>query len=180
MQRGFNVYVAALDLLKVNMWPRHWLITLFIDFCLQALDAAWTVGIFRDPKHRVDASEMSDLHRTVGIFIASYSSSDGADKTWKNLRSRCDRAAIAVLSLRNRLQTTGRRPTIDQDEDYGPIVARSRPDRAENHAFFEAKLKLVLRGIEATTHAQGSASTTLENCPHERVNWPRSSGQFLL
>ena len=85
-----------------------------------------------------------------------------------------DRGPIGELQRRNRLQTTGRRLTIDQDDDYGPIaarswrdrgaiVARSRPDRAENHAFFEAKLKLIPRGIEATTHVQGIVSTTLEN-----------------
>ena len=40
-------------------------------------------------------------------------------------RSPCDRAAIAVLSLRNRLQSIGRRSMKDQDHDRGPIEARS-------------------------------------------------------
>ena len=40
-------------------------------------------------------------------------------------RSRHDRAAIGELQWRNRLQTIGRRSTSDQDDDCGPIVARS-------------------------------------------------------
>ena len=117
--------------------------------------------------------------------------------TWRGSRrtprSRPDRTAIAARSSRDRCSFSGgiasRRPDDDRrstkmkimarsQRDSGPIVALSRPDRAENHAFFEEKLKLVLRGIEATTQAQGSASTTLENRPHERVNCPCSSGQF--
>ena len=53
-------------------------------------------------------------------------------------RSRFDRAAIAARSSRdreiqwrNRLQTIGRRPTSDQDDDRGPIAARLWPDRAK-------------------------------------------------
>ena len=57
-------------------------------------------------------------------------------------------------------------------------MARSWPDRAKICGLFEAKFKLLPRGFEATTHAQGITSTTLENRPHERVNCPRSSGQF--
>ena len=64
--------------------------------------------------------------------------------------------------------------------DRGPIVARSRPDRAENHGILEEKLKLIPRGIEATIHAQGSASTTFENRPHERVHCPRFQANFPL
>ena len=65
-------------------------------------------------------------------------------------RSHCDRATIAPLQWRNRLQTTDDRPGLRLWVDRGAIMARSRPDRAENQAFIEAKLKLILRGIEAT------------------------------
>ena len=71
-------------------------------------------------------------------------------------RSRCDRTAIAVLSLGNCLQSIGRRSTKDRDHDRGliaarsgpqswpdrsSIVARSWPDRGENRGYLEAKLK---------------------------------------
>ena len=44
-------------------------------------------------------------------------------------RSQCDQAAIAVLSLGNRLQSIGRRSMKDQDHDRGSIAARSWRDR---------------------------------------------------
>ena len=61
-----------------------------------------------------------------------------------------DRAAIGELQWWNRLQTIGRRSMSDQDDDCGPIAARSWPDRAENRGLFEAKFKLIRRGFEAT------------------------------
>ena len=155
------------------------------------LDAAWTVRIFRDPKHRVDASEMSDLHRTVGIFIVTITIGrrrsvleERRDRGAIEPRSHHDRIAIERRSHSFRGGIASRRPDDDRRStrtkimarswpDRGPIVARSRPDRAENQAFFEAKLKLILRGIEATTHAPGSASMTPSNDAHDRFQWPR-------
>ena len=72
------------------------------------------------------------------------------DRTVIAPRSHCDRPTIALLQRRNRLKTTDDRPGLRLWLDRGAIVARSRPDRAEIQAFFEAKLKLILRGIEAT------------------------------
>ena len=71
-------------------------------------------------------------------------------------RSQRDRAAIGELQQRNRLQTIGRRPTSDQDDDCGPIAARSWPDRAEISGLFEAKFKLLPRGFEATKPCKGN------------------------
>ena len=51
-------------------------------------------------------------------------------------QSRRDRAAIGERQRRNHLQTIGRRPTSDQDDDCGSIVARSRP----NHGPIVARL----------------------------------------
>ena len=135
------------------------------------------------------------------IFFYSWRRSRASDSNLtvakiggKTVRSRPDRTAIAARSSRDRCSFSGgiasRQPDDDRRStrtkimaqsrcDRGPIVARSRSDRAENHAFFEAKLKLIPRGIEATTHAQGSASTTLENRPtnasiadDHRANFP--------
>ena len=98
-----------------------------------SLDAAWTVRILRDQKHCVDASGMSDLHRTVVIFIASCSTSDGADKSWKSstiaVRSSHDRAAIAARSNRDLTSFIAESFQPDPtaaDRDPGP---RSWPDR---------------------------------------------------
>ena len=95
-------------------------------------------------------------------------------------RSWRDRAAIGELQRWNRLQTTGRRPTIDQDDDYGPIAARSWPDRGpivlEFVAFSKRNSSSFPTDLKPQSHAIETASTTLENRPHERVNCPRSSG----
>ena len=76
-------------------------------------------------------------------------------------RSRRDRAAIGELQRQNRLQTR------DQDDDCGPIAARSWPyrgpiaarswpDRAEIRGLFEVKFKLLPRGFEATKPCKGN------------------------
>ena len=112
---------------------------------LQALDAAWTVGIFRDPKHRVDASEISDLHRTVwivitinlhptvGIVITIRSSSDGSEYRWKNgsivARSNRDRGAIEPRSCSFSGGIAPRRPNDNRQSTTTKIRARSRRDR---------------------------------------------------
>ena len=82
----------------------------------------------------------SPRDRAIVAIRSPEAPSDSAYKTWKNPRSRsdraaieprsrCDRAAIAVLSLGNRLQSIGRRSMKDQDHDRGPIAARSWRDR---------------------------------------------------
>ena len=102
--------------------------------------------------------------------------SDGVENSTIAVRSNRDRSAIEPRSgsfcggIASRRSDADRRATktmivARSRRDRGPIVARSRPDRAENHALFEAKFKLIPRGIEATTHAQGITSTTFENRP---------------
>ena len=88
-------------------------------------------------------------------------------------RSRHDQAAIRELQWRNCLQTIGRRSTSDQDDDCGPIVLKIVAFSKGNSSLFAADLKPQIHAIE-------TASTTLENRPHECVNCPRSSGQFSL
>ena len=74
--------------------------------------------------------------RIMTIIRSPEALSDGADKTWKNPRSRSDRvvieprsrrdrAATTLLSLGSRLHSIGRRSTKDQDHDRGLIAARS-------------------------------------------------------
>ena len=114
---------------------------------IRAIVFHWTADAPRSPSPR---------DRAIMAIRSPEAPSDGADKTWKNPRSRsdqaaieprsrCDRAAIAVLSLGNRLQSIGRRSMKDQDHDRGPIagpiVARSWPDRGGNRGYLEAKLK---------------------------------------
>ena len=81
----------------------------------------------------------SPRDRAIVAIRSPEAPSDGADKMWKNPRSRsdraaiaprsrCDRAAIAVLSLGNHLQSIGRRSMKDHDHDHGPIAARSWRD----------------------------------------------------
>ena len=107
---------------------------------------------------------------------ASDSNLTAAKTGGRTVRSQPDRTAIAARSSRDCCSFSGgiasRQPDDDRQSIKTTIMARSRPDRAENHAFFEAKLKLIPLGLEATTHAQGSASTTLDNRPRERVNCP--------
>ena len=65
------------------------------------------------------------------------------------VQSSRDRAAIALLSLGNRLQSIGRRSMKDQDHDHGSIAARSWRDRGGNRGYLEAKLKLNSRRFVA-------------------------------
>ena len=119
-----------------------------------SLDVAWTVRILRDQKHCVDASGMSDLHRTVVIFIASCSTSDGADKSWKSstiaVRSSHDRAAIAARSnhdITSFIAESFQPDPTAADRDPGP---RSWPDRGLIVALFESKFKPIHPRFEAT------------------------------
>ena len=131
---------------------------------------------------------MRDLHRTVVIFIASCSTSDGADKSWKNstiaVRSSRDRAAIAARSNRDLTsfiaETLQSDPTA-ADRDPGPrstpvrclIVARSGLFLERNSSRFILDLKPQCRSVQTTP-------TIPWFRPHERVNCPWSSGQFSL
>ena len=74
--------------------------------------------------------------RLIPIVRSPETRSNGADKAWKNPRSRSDRAAIAARSSRNHSIFVGESSLVDRqaiDEgtgprswpDRGPIVARS-------------------------------------------------------
>ena len=154
---------------------------------------------------RVDLSGASDFHhdqsfigRLTGrhvearerrIFIAIIADRTATTNRGRTPRSRPDRAAIAARSSRNHtpfvvesiprllsssFEESGARSTLDRGRSWS-IARRTWPILKLS---FEAKFKPFRRGFEATTHAQGSASTTLENRPHERVNCLWSSGQF--
>ena len=125
--------------------------------------------------------------------------SDGVEGLWKNstiaTRSSRDRGAIEPRS-----RGLGRgigadsfpidRPVIDEaltprsTLDRDPIVARSWQKIAAKTwqigSEIEAKHKPIRRGIEATTQAQGIASTTTANRLHDRLHHPRFQAQFPL
>ena len=134
---------------------------------------AWTRQKYLISIGRSGSSSRSDLHRTAvktgGRTVRSW-----PDRTAIAARSNRDRAPSAAESPPDDRTTTDNRPRRRLGPDRGaPIAPKFMP-------LFEAKLKPIRRGSEATTHAQGIASMTLENRSHERFNWPRSSGQFLL
>ena len=129
-----------------------WIRGHIINFCLQALDLASTVGIFRDPKHRVDASEMSDLHRTVGIFIATITIGrrrsvleERRDHGAIEPRSHHDRIAIERRSCSFSGGIAPRRPADNRRSTTTIIRARSWLDRGpiapKFMPLFEAKIE---------------------------------------
>ena len=90
--------------------------------------------------------------RLIAIVHPTGASSDSAGNTWKNSRSRSDRAAIAARSSCKHTSFVAQPSPIDRqaiDEgcrprswpDRGPIVARSWPYRGRNRGYLEAKLK---------------------------------------
>ena len=87
-------------------------------------------------------------------------------------RSRRDRDAIADPSAWDLLHDPRSSFSEHLGHDRRSIVVDRAKIVAYFEALFEAKFKPIRRGIEATTQAQGTASTMLENGPHERVNCP--------
>ena len=112
-----------------------------------------------------------DHDRAIVTLQSPDDRSDSEEGIWKNskivARSSRDHGAIEPRSGSFSGRIASRRPDDDRRLTRTKIMARSRPDRAENQAFFDAKLKLILCGIEATTHAPGSASTTPSNDAHD-------------
>ena len=121
--------------------------------------------------------------------------SDGVEDSWKNttiaVRSNRDRGAIeprswilhcgidSMIVIRCFLEDRQHdRRTIDprSGHDHAAIEPRSRLDRVflkRNSSRFTGDLKPQCRSME-------TASTTHHFCTHDRVNCPRSSGQFPL
>ena len=87
-------------------------------------------------------------------------------------RSRRDRAAIVDPSAWDLLHDPRSSFPEHLGHDRRSIVVDRAKIMAYFEALFEAKFKPIRRGIEATTHAQRTASTMLENRPHEHVNCP--------
>ena len=193
-----SIYMAALDLLKAKLWPRHWF-------------------LFTGVGCGVDGRDLSRSEASRGRIGNVWSPSDGRDlhhdqtfigRRWRQVeerfdrgpiepRSRRDRTAIAARSNRDcgaieprscsfsggiasrrpddNRQSTTTKIRARSRRDRGPIVAGSRRKSClfskQNWSSFPADLK-------PQSHALETASTTLENRPHERVNCPWSSGQF--
>ena len=174
MQRGFNVAVTRGHLHLINYLLDRW---------------------------RRVASTPLDRHRT-DEENGSRSCDRDPPVTWSSIR-RCG-GAVEELHDRGAIEPRSRGlgreigadlfpfdwQAIDEARaswltpDRSPIVARSwwKSRRKSWYTWREigAEIKPIRHGSEATTHAQGIASMTLENRSHERFNWPRSSGQFLL
>ena len=139
-----------------------------------------------DPFHLDDAW----THLERPISIRSRSPSNGQDDSRRNStiaeelhdrgsiepRSRRNRATIVDVASRNHLhdhQTTpsGKSRSLSWPDrgsilpDRGAIVARS-------WAFSKRKSSLFAADLKPQSHAIETASTSLENRPHERVNCP--------
>ena len=99
-------------------------------------------------------------------------------------RSRRDRAAIEEILARAWRGFVSHRSASDRRSPNTTVGIRSRPDRGaivakiaaktwQIWSEIEAKHELIRRGIEATTQAEGIASTTTANRLHDRLHHPR-------
>ena len=133
----------------------------------------------------------SPRDRAIMAICSPEAPSDDADKTWKNPRSRSDRAMIAVRSSRDRISFLGESSPIDRqaiDEgsgprswpDRGPIMARSWRKSWLFGSQIEAKFTPICRGIEATIYAHGIAPSMPSNHLHDRLHCPRFRANFPL
>ena len=143
-------------------WCGHvidWYMYLMYWFFYRSLNAAWMFAILCDQRHRVETSGIFDLHRTVVIFIVICSTSNGADKSWRNPtiavrsatiepRSWRDRAAISHLSSRNHSNRIRRLPTEIQDHNWRPIVPRSGLFLMRNSSIFIPDWKPQCRSVQ--------------------------------
>ena len=156
---------------------------------------AMDLPLDRDPTTTMESDFSLSSWRIWSIGFQS----DGVGDAWKNstiaARSNRDRSAIEPRSLHLQHGIRAASLLIDltgvveasmprSTPDRGPIVARSWPDRGEKRGpivvVLEAKLKPSRRGIQAMSHAHGIAPSTLTNCFHNRVNYPRSLDRFSL
>ena len=130
---------------------------------------------------------LPDRHRTVPVIRIGRQRSvveELHDRGPIEPRSRRDRAAIGEFKGCNRLQAIGERSTTYQDFDRGPIVARSwvflrrksRPYWSE----IEAKLWLIPSQSGSYVFRSWNRRHDAWIPPHDRINCPRLSGQFLL
>ena len=151
------------------------------------------------------SSSGDDHDRTAGGGLASWSRrtgsvnrdrssnwspSDGLEASWKNstiaVRSNRDSDTIEPRSGSLRDAIASNRSENDRRLTRTSIFARSWPNRGsswgENRGHFEAKSKQncgwFQANPEATSSPSETASTTHEFRPHDRINCPRSSGQF--
>ena len=163
MQRGFHVYVAALDLLKANMWPRHWLITLFIDFfyrCWMRRGRSRSFAIrgivWARREHRSTLDGRDLHHDLLNIGRRWQVVEEPYDRGPIEPRSSCDRGAIEPWShiFHRWITPTGSdggrprsRTTIDARSwpDRGPIVAQSCHDRGSVWSEIQAQSSRIWR-----------------------------------
>ena len=100
-----------------------------------------TIFIGRSPPSGGLTSRLGALDREIAVVHLLEAPSDDEDKTWKNPRSRSDRAAIAARSSRDHTSFIGESSPVDRqaiDEGSGP---RSSRDRGGDRGYLEAKLK---------------------------------------
>ena len=148
----------------------------------------------RDDHDRTAGGGLASWSRCTGSVnpnrSSNWSPSDGLEALWKNstiaVRSNRDRGAIQLRSGSLHGAIASNRSENDRRLTRTSIVAWSWPDRGsswgENRGHFEEKSKRncgwFQANPEATSSPSETVSTTHEFRPHDRINCPRSSGQF--
>ena len=125
---------------------------------------------------RMDSSRTSDLHQVaISIGRPGRFAEELHDRGPIEPRSWIFHHGIISTIIR-------RHPVENKYHDRGLIAAQSWLDRgailARSWAFSKPNSSLFAADLKPQKHAIETASTTLENRPHERVNCPWSSGQF--